>query len=134
MTKPRSLFLTTSAAVALGIGCLAFASPETVLASKGVTLPNAAAALWVREVGVLIFGLGVVLFLVRRHADSATLRALLLGNAVVHLGLLPLEIGAYHADVITRLSGIVPNCALHVVLAVGSLLFGARMRPAVLRR
>jgi hypothetical protein len=134
MDELRSLFLTTSAAVALGIGCLAFASPETLLESKGVLLPNAAAALWMREVGVLIFGLGATLFLLRKHADSATLRAVLFGNAIVHLGLLPLELGAYDADVITRLSGIVPNTALHIVLASGFVLFGARMRSSVLGR
>jgi hypothetical protein len=98
---------------------------------RNSTLPNAAAVLWLREVGVLIFGLGVTLFLLRKHADSATLRAVLFGNAVVHLGLLPLELGAYDANVITQLSGVVPNSALHIVLAGGFVLFGARIRPSV---
>jgi hypothetical protein len=85
----------------------------------------------VREVGVLILALGVTLFLVRKHHDSPTLRAVLLGNAMVQLGLLPLELFAYREGVITLLSGIVPNSVLHVLLGTGFLLFASRMRRPV---
>jgi hypothetical protein len=128
MMLHRSLFLTLSAAVALAVGSFAFAFPYTLLESKGVAPPNGAAAIWVREVGIIIFALGLILFLVRKHADSPTLRALLFGNGLVHLGLLPIEIGAYRAGAILRLSGIVPNSVLHVALAIGFLIFAARIR------
>jgi hypothetical protein len=131
MTHPRSLFLTFVGVVAIGIGGLALAFPRTLLEGKGVALPNEAAALWVREVGVLILALGVTLFLVRKHHDSPTLRAVLLGNAMVQLGLLPLELFAYRERVITLLSGIVPNSVLHVLLGTGFLLFASRMRRPV---
>jgi hypothetical protein len=128
MLRYRSLFLTLSSAVALAIGSVAYALPQVLLESKGVALPNAAAALWVREVGVAIFALGAVMFLVRKQADSPTLRAVFLGNALVQLGLLPIELWAYHEQVITRLAGIVPSSALHAVLAGGFLLFAFRMK------
>jgi hypothetical protein len=123
MTTHRALFLTLGAAVAVGIGSLAVALPDVLLASKGVALPNEAAATWVREVGVAIFALGVMMFLVRTHADSPTLRAFFVGNAIVQLGLLPIELRAYHAGVITRASGVIPSSVLHVLLASGFLVF-----------
>jgi hypothetical protein len=128
MPLHRSMFLTLSSAVALAVGTFALAFPHALLESKGVAPPHDAAAIWVREVGVAIFALGVMMFLVRHHAESPTLRAFFFGNAIVQLGLLPIEIGAYHRRVITQVSGIIPNTVLHVVLASGFLVFAARMR------
>jgi hypothetical protein len=130
MKFSRSLFLTIGSAVAVAVGAFAYAAPQALLESKGVSLPNAAATLWVREVGITILGLGVSLGLVRQHASSPTLRAQLIGNAVVQLGLLPVEIDGYRDGVITRLSGIIPNTVLHLLLAVGFLVFAVFMRPA----
>lgn len=130
MTLSRSQFLTFSSAIALAVGFMALAFPHALLAGKGVASPNDAAAVWVREVGVTILALGLMMFLVRKHSDSPTLRAFLFGNALIQLGLLPIEIHAYRQQVITQLSGIVPNSVLHVVLASGFSIFAARMRSA----
>jgi hypothetical protein len=70
---------------------------------------------------------GVIMFLVRRHAESPTLRAIFFGNAIVQIGLLPIELAAYHERVITRISGIIPNSLLHLVLASGFWVFAVRM-------
>jgi hypothetical protein len=72
--------------------------------------------------------LGVLMFLVRKHDDSPTLRAVLLGNAIVQLGLLPIEIRAYQQGVLGLASGILPNSVLHIVLAAGFVLFAMRIR------
>jgi hypothetical protein len=128
MMLRRSTFLTLSSAVALAVGTFALTAPHALLESKGVALPNGAAATWVRELGVTIFALGVLMFLVRNHTDSPTLRAIFFASTLVQLGLLPIEICAYHAGVITRLSGIVPSSLLHVALASGFLICGIRMR------
>jgi hypothetical protein len=124
MMHPRSWFLTLASTIALGVGSFAIGLPHVLLAGKGVALPNPAAVLWVRELGVTIFALGVTTFLVRKHTASPTLRAFFFGNAVVQLGLLPLEIVGYYEGTITQLSGIVPNSVLHVVLASGFLCSG----------
>ncbi len=126
----RKIFLTLSSSVALAVGSFALLLPHALLESKGVAPPREVAAIWVREVGVSIFALGVVMFLVRKHAESPTLRAFLIGNAIVQLGLFPIEISAYRAELITRLWGIIPNSVLHVALAIGFLFFGARMRSS----
>ncbi|HVZ71636.1 MAG TPA: hypothetical protein VHJ20_04615 [Polyangia bacterium] len=123
----RSTFLTLVAAVAFAVGALAALAPAVLLASKGVAA-DAAAAVWVREVGVALLGLAVASFGLRRQPDSPGLRAFLLGNLVIQLGLLPIEIAAYRAGVLTRASGIVPNSALHVLLACGFAHFAAKIR------
>jgi len=68
----------------------------------------------------------VMLLLVRDHPDSPTLRAILWSNAIVHAGLLPIEILAWRRGVISRLDGIVPNSALHVVFAASFAFFASR--------
>lgn len=92
--------------------------PRQLLASKGV-VPNAAANVWVREVGVLLVAIGVAAFLVRGEPDSPTLRAFLVANVIVQVGLFPIEVTAYARGVLTKVSGVVPNTVLHIALALG---------------
>lgn len=128
MTLRRRTFMTISALVALAVGTFALALPRALLQSKGVALPNEAAVVWVREVGVTIFAVGVTLLLSRSCEDLRALRAIFAGNAVVHLGLLPIELDAYQSGAITRLSGVAPNSALHIVLGSAFLLLALRTR------
>jgi hypothetical protein len=114
----RKLFLTIAAIIALAVGSMAFLLPATVLASKGIVL-NTGAEVWMREVGVLLIGLGILVLMVRNHADSPTLRAVLIANMLVQLGLLPIEITAYAQGVIPDITGIIPNSVVHVILAIG---------------
>jgi hypothetical protein len=124
----RKSFLTVVSIIALGVGWFALLAPATLLASKGVA-PSEAADVWVREVGIAIVAIGVATFLVRDHGDSPTLRAFLVGNAILQMGLFPIELVAYAHGVITRASGVVPNSVLHVFLAGGFAYFAARVRP-----
>jgi len=121
----RTTFLTLAALIATGVGLLALVAPATLLVSKGVT-PNAAAQVWVREVGALLLAVALSAFLVRRHPHSLTMRAFLLGNAVLQFALFPIEIAAYLNGVITSLMGIVPNSVLHVLLGFGFAYFATR--------
>lgn len=114
----RKTFLTVVSFIALAIGLFALIAPSLLLESKGV-VPNEAARLWVREVGVLLIALGVMSFIVRGHSASPTLKAFLLGNAIVQLGLFPLELLAYANGLITKVSGVAPNSVLHLLLAAG---------------
>lgn len=123
----RRSFLSLSSSIALLVGLFALCFPAALLASKGAAL-SPAAMVWVREVGVLLIPLGLMGLLVRGHPDSPTMRAFLLGNALIQLGLFPVEIAAYHAGVVTSLAGIVPNSVLHVLLAAGFGWFWARSR------
>ena len=62
---------------------------------------------------------------------SATLRAVLVGNALLQLGLLPVELLAWRAGVISQVSGIVPNSVLHLLLAGGFAWFALRMHTTL---
>jgi hypothetical protein len=128
----RKLFLSIVAFIAVAVGSFALFAPALLLEGKGV-LPSAAASVWVRQAGVLIMASGIMAFLVRGHADSPTLRAFLIGNAVLQLGIFPIEIFAYTQGIITKVSGIVPNEVLHLVLAAGFLYYAAKVREPASR-
>lgn len=122
----RSLFLSIASIIALAVGAFALVAPSALLESKGIS--SVPASVWTREVGVLLVAIGVIVFSVRNHKDSPTLRAVLSGNAIVQIGLFPIEIWAYQAGTITQLSGIVPNSVLHLLLAAGFLYYAIAMK------
>jgi hypothetical protein len=123
----RVQFLTLASAIANAVGCFALAVPGALLETKGAAA-NPIAMIWVREVGVLLIALGITAFLVRRHEDSATLRTFFLGNALLHVGLFPIEILGVADGVLRKASGVVPNSILHVAMASAFLYFARRMR------
>lgn len=122
----RQFFLTFSSVVAVGVAAFALCFPSRLLASKGVEA-DGALLVWVREVGALILAAGVTTFLVRKAPDSVALRGVLIGNAVLHLGLLPIEVVAFSTGVITKLSGVAPNSLIHVLLATGFVVYTRRI-------
>lgn len=126
----RFWFLTVASLVAISVGVMALLAPDVMLATKGI-VGNAAAQVWMREVGALLLAVGVIGFLVRSHEDSATLRALLWGNALLQLALLPIEVVAHAHGVIPDVNGILPNTVLHVLLATGFVTYAraVRVRP-----
>jgi len=111
----RTILFTVSGTIALAIGTLALAFPRALLTSKGVTI-TPAVVVWVREVGVQIVSLGVVALTVRSEPDSPAMRAILVGNALVQLGLFPIELLAWRDGTITKPGGVIPNSVLHLVL------------------
>jgi hypothetical protein len=113
----RSNFLLWAALVALAVGSFALLAPTTLLATKGIT--SAGANVWAQEVGVFLIATGVTAFLVRHHADSPTLKAILIGNVVVQIGLFVIEVWAFVAGTIPLLSGIIGNSIVHILLATG---------------
>ena len=113
----RSTYLLLAGIIALSIGAFALFAPATLLASKGVV--SVAANVWIQEVGALLIAIGILAVMVRHHEDSPTLKAILISNVVIQIGLFSIEALAYHDGIITRLSGIVPNLMLHVCLAFG---------------
>ncbi len=128
----RKTFLVLIGIVGFIVGSVALLAPAILLQGKGVA-PEGAAMVWMRETGVLILSISVILFLLRDEADSRAMRAVLWGNALVHAGLLPIEISAWRSGVITRLDGIAPNSALHLLAAGGFIVFAIRVVPSSAR-
>jgi hypothetical protein len=126
----RAWFLGFAGLVALVVGGVALVDPAALLDSKGVH-GNAAAAVWMREVGVALVAIGFIALSVRSHPDSPTLRAFMWGNALLQCLLLPVEILAFVNGTVPSLTGIVPNSILHVLLGMG---FFAHARAMVTGR
>ncbi len=114
----RPIFLTIASFIALSVGAFALLFPGILLESKGV-VPLATTSVWMRETGLLLLALGIINFAVRKLKPSGTLKALLSGNIIIQIGLFVIELLAYSNDVITKLSGIIPNLILHILLAIG---------------
>jgi hypothetical protein len=97
------------------------------LESKGAE-PLAGTLVWTRETGLLLLTIGTVAFSIRKHEASETLTAFLFGNIIVQIGLFVIELLAYSNGAITKLSGIIPNLTLHVLLAIGFVYFWATLK------
>lgn len=123
----RKLFLTVVACVAFAVGSVALLGPGVFLETGKGALPSEAARVMMREVGVLLVAVGLLGWLVRDHPDSPTLRAILLANAVLQVGIFPIEIVAYQRGVFPLLSGILPNSVFHVLAAAGFAYFAAKV-------
>jgi MFS-type transporter involved in bile tolerance (Atg22 family) len=123
----RKSFLTLVSAIAMLVGTVALLLPAALLDSKGVA-PNAAASVWAREVGIALISIALIAFSVKGHPDSPTMKAFLMGNAVLQLGLFPIEIMAFANGTLTKLSGIVPNSLLHLGLAAAFVYYAARVQ------
>jgi hypothetical protein len=114
----RQIFLTIVSIIEFSVGTFALIFPNILLESKGVT-PLVATLFWAREVGLLLIAIGITAFLIRNHEVSATLKVFLFGNIIIQIGLFVIELLAYFNNVITKLSGIITNLTLHILLAIG---------------
>ena len=123
----RNHFLTLVSFIALGIGLFALLQPALLLESKGIVL-NAGANVWMQETGMALVAIGVIAFLLRGQPDSPALRAFFIGNTLLQVGLLWIELNALANGVITKFSGVAPNSVLHVLLASGFSYFAITMK------
>jgi hypothetical protein len=122
----RSIFLTLASSIALTVGAFALTFPALLLESKGV-MPSAATKLWMQETGLLLMSVGGFNALLRNQTDNSIVKVLLLVNLLVQAGLFAIEAIGYASATITKLSGIMPNLTLHVLLAIGFVYYLIKM-------
>lgn len=122
----REVFLSIVFPLAILIGLVALLLPSVLLESKGV-IPESAVKVWMSEVGLLLIANGIILFLVRKDPVSNSLKAIFVGNMIIQLGLLIIEVRAFERLVIKDIMGIIPNSVLHVILSIGFLYFLIQM-------
>lgn len=115
----RKTFLTLAAIVALTIGAIALISPLTLIVDMKAATPNDVSLVMARTVGVLLIVFGILNFMVRSHEASATLKSILLANALLQLLILPIDPTAYFSGTYTSIGSFVPNTILHVALFAG---------------
>lgn len=115
----RKTFLTIASLIALAIGSLALFGPALLIGTLKAAVPNEAAIVMARTVGVLLISVGVLAFLVRGHGDSPTMAAFLKANLLLQLALIPIDPLAYLDGTYGTLASFVPNTLVHILLAVG---------------
>jgi hypothetical protein len=115
----RKLFLTVVSAIATAVGSFALMAPAVLLEDVKMAEPSASANVMARTVGVLLLAFGALLFLVRSHDDSPTLRAVLAANLLLQLAIIPIDPLAYLSGAFHTLGSFLPNTILQVVLAAG---------------
>lgn len=115
----RKLFLTIAAIIAFLVGGLSLLAPDVLLTTVKVAVPNPAALVMARTVGVLLLTVGLMGFLIRGHDDSPTMEAFLKANLFLQLALIPIDPLAYMNGTFTTFGSFVPNTILHILLAIG---------------
>lgn len=115
---PRQLLLTVASLIPVAIGSLALLAPAVLLVDLKGAETSPAAETMARTAGVLLVSVGVVSFLARRAEDSPALRAILAGNLVLQLMIVPIDPLAWLSGAFHGLGSFVPNTVLHVVLAL----------------
>lgn len=115
----RRSFLTFAAFVACSIGAIAVVSPMTLLVDMKSAVPHGSALVMARTAGVFLLSFGVLNFLARGDADSATMEHLLLANALLQALILPVDPMAYAMGVYASVLSFIPNSILHVGLLFG---------------
>jgi hypothetical protein len=86
-----------------------------------------------RILGATLLGIALLNFLVRNHADSETLAAVLWTNVAVHgLGLIA-DISSVVAGRLT-VSSVAFGVIVHLFVGIGSLIYATRMRPIAVMR
>jgi hypothetical protein len=122
----RRHFLLLSAILAWTMSLAIFVSPATMLND---TLPNAnpLAELLVRMIASIVFCVGLVNFSARRDAWSDSMKAILLGNATLHLLMIALNAYGYVNGLVGTRS-VVLSLIVHGALMAGFIV--ALTRPS----
>lgn len=112
----RRHFLLLSAIVAWAMSAAMFFSPAMMLND---TLPgaNPMGELLIQIIGAIIFCVGVINFSARRDAWSDSMKAILLGNALMHLMLIALDAYGYVNGLVGTRS-VVMSMVMHGALLV----------------
>jgi hypothetical protein len=124
----RQIFLTFAAFVACTIGVIAAVFPMTLLVDMKSAVPDDTGLVMARTAGIFLLSFGVLNFLARGDADSATMTNLLLANALLQLLILPVDPLAYALGIYGSVMSFIPNTILHVGLLFGFLYYWREAR------
>src|SRR4051794_5221894 len=95
----RKAFLTVTSTITLLIGLFALLAPSVLISNVKYAAPSETANVMARTVGILLVSLAVLNFLVRGHDDSPSLRAILIANLGLQIGIMPIDPSAYATGV-----------------------------------
>lgn len=126
----RSVFLLISAIVSAVFAAMLFFTPGPMMDGLGVTA-NGAMILLLRLIAVNTIIFGIMNFLARNDEGSAALRALMMGNILLHIGNIAIDwygvsIGEYKAV------GLIAGTVVHIAFGMGFIYYLAKT-PAQLK-
>ena len=122
----RSLFLTIVAILGFIFGALLFLFPDKAGEGFGVALTPVSSLLF-RTLGGMILGSALLNFMVRKHSDSPTLKAVLATNLIMHALVMAVDIGGVSSGVL-QFSKIAVGQLNHLFVGIGSLIYLVRMK------
>jgi hypothetical protein len=117
----RKHFLVLAGVLALCFGATMIFSPATLLDNIS-TLTDPGSPHVLRWLGSGLLAVGVMNLLARNDPGSDALRGVMIGNVVLHLVALVLDIADYSAGIV-KASGVGMGAIVHIGLAAGFLIF-----------
>jgi hypothetical protein len=116
----RKQFLLVAGVLALFFGASMLLAPQQMLANMAVDAPEARRVL--QWMAVTLLAIGCINILSRDDPGSAALRAVLVGNIVLHV--LGFGIDVYHHSLgFVQTSGVVMGAVVHGLLTAGAAYF-----------
>jgi len=123
----RSVFLVIAGVMALFFGLSMLAAPDQMLSNMARDSPDARFVL--QWMSCVLIAVGVINILSRTDAGSPALRAVMIGNIVLHA----LGIGVdfwHHTKGFVQASGVMMGAVVHGLLIAGFLYYLSKLRPA----
>jgi hypothetical protein len=124
----RSHFLLLAGALACLFSIMMMLAPDQMLANVS-TITNEGARNVTRWLGANLFAIGVINILARNDAGSEALRAIMIGNIVLHLVAMTFDTIDY-TNGIVKGSGVVMGAIVHIGLSLGFLYYLRAKRPS----
>lgn len=112
----RSVFLVIAGVMALFFGASMLAAPDQMLSNMARDSPDAALVL--QWMSCVLIAVGVINILSRSDAGSPALRAVMLGNIVLHTMGLAIDFW-HHTKGFVQASGVMMGAMVHGVLIAG---------------
>jgi hypothetical protein len=114
----RKHFLLISALVAWAFSIGMMLSPGSFTTGISTAQPTPEVNAWAQFLGTNLFGIGFINFFSSYSPWSGAVRAILLGNIVLHVLAIAADANAYMNNII-NLQGIMQSTIVHVVFIIG---------------
>lgn len=124
----RKVFLIISAILALFFGLGMLISPDKMLENMvNVNTPDLQHAL--QWSGTMLVSIAIINFLSRNDTGSAALRAVMIGNIVLHVVGFAIDAYGYSIDFL-KMSGLVSGAVVHILLTIGFIYYLMKLPKA----
>lgn len=112
----RHLFLIVSALLAWVFGLMMILVPDKATATAAAT------NLGMQWFGVALISIGIINFFSRNDPGSKALKAVMIGNIILHVAGEAFDIYDYSAGIV-QISGVLTGAIVHILLTIGFVYF-----------